>query len=394
MQAATKIQGNPTPLAWRSALLASAAAFVASRLIVFLCVIAPALLEPAASQGIPSDRVVLAFDAGEDHAQLNGLSRVNDAGWYHGISTAGYETRPFTAERQANWAFFPMLPVAWAIAASAFGDGLFAALLFPNLAFLIGLVGLHLLCQQSGRDPAHAGRAVFAVALLPSSYFFSFPWTEPLFFCFSVWCFVFAYGKAWWLMAIAGFAAATTRFNGLFLVPALIFLWGQRNELHARSLGACLLIPLGTAVFAAHLATLTGNPLAFVDIQAAWGRSLQLPVRAIGIVALRPWELAIDWNFRYLNLVAAGLALLAMRHFVRRREFAFALLLGLGVGTALMTGTLTSMSRYASALFPLAIAIADMTASPLRERVWWSASVALLACMSLAFGAGLSFAAA
>lgn len=385
---------SPAPLPWRAALLAAAGAFLVSRLLVFLLASVPALLQPAATRGPPSDRVVLAFDAGRVGAHLHALSRANDAGWYRGIALAGYEARPFSAERQANWAFFPLLPLAWAAAIAAFGDGLCGALLLPNAMFFLGLVALHLVCRETGRDAAQAGRATWVAALAPSAYFFSFPGTEALFFCLGATCLLAALRGCWWLVALAGIAATATRFPGNVLVPAVLLLCWQRGQLHARPVAACLLMPLGTALFACWLWRLTGNAFAFADIQAAWGRSLEPPVRAMGIVVLRPQEIAIDWNFRYLNLAAVMLAALALRHFLRRREYAFAALLALGIGLPLMTGTLTSMSRYAGALFPLAIAVGDAIATPLRERLWWIASVAGLAAMTLAFGFGLSFAAA
>lgn len=384
----------PSCVQWSAAVRTAVAAFLFSRALVFLLASVPALLQPAALDGEPSDRVVLAFDAASVSQQLWTLAQANDAGWYRGIMRDGYERRPFSDERQANWAFFPMLPMLWSGSAWLLGDSLVAALLVPNAMLLAGLVALYLLCLEVGRDHAVARRAAWLTAFAPCGHFFSFPWTESLFLCFSALCLWAAYRRIWWLLALAGVAASATRFPGLFLLPAAWLVCWQRGELHARSMLACLAIPCGTLAFAAHMQALTGNALAFVDIQAAWGRAPEVPVRALGIIVLRPWELAIDWNLRYLNLAVALLAAWGLRLLLRRREWGMALLLGLSLAAPLMTGTLTSLARYSIAWVPLAICIADSTGSPSRERVAWILSVSLMTAMTLAFGFGLNFAGA
>jgi hypothetical protein len=390
------VTANPGTLrsSLRPALQSALLAFLLSRLIVWVAILVPPMLLPAAFEGVPSDRVVMRASSEAITTHVDALVRTNDAGWYHGVATGGYEQRPFDASAQANWAFFPLHPTLWAGAIAVFGDSLWAALLLPNVMLFLALVVLHQLARASGRDQATAARAVFVAALLPSSYFLSLPWTESLFLLTSTACALFALRRQWLWMALAGIAASATRFPGVLLLPAIA---AQLLVLRERSwrawLAACCM-PLGAVCFALYLWSITGNALAFADIQSAWGRHFELPIRAIGIVLLKPDEIAIDWNLRLLNLAMLGTALLALRHLIYRRDVLFAAFLALCVLAPLMTGTLTSMSRYVTALFPLALALADWTNGATRERAWFTLSAATLALMALAFSLGLTFAAA
>lgn len=376
--------------AWRSALLA----FALSRVLVFAGALMPALLLPEARHGVASDRVLMRFDAVAAGEQLQALALRNDAGWYRGIVEQGYERRPFEATRQANWAFFPLLPLLWRAAIGVFGDTLATALLLPNLCLLLALVALHRLGRVSGRDEATAARATLALALLPGSQFFSFPWSEAPFLLCSLLCFLAAAQRHWGAMALAGIAAGAARVAGVFLPPLLLLQCWRTRERDPRAWLACAAMPLGTLAFMGWLAHVSGHALAFAAIQSAWGRAFEPPLRAIGIVLLRPWELAIDWNLRPLNLAMLLLSLWAVRHLLRRGEPVFAGFLALGVLAGACSGTLTSLSRYAAALFPLALALADATATPRRAALWFAASAALLALLSLGFGYGINFASA
>lgn len=379
-------------LPWRQALWTAAKAFALSRLLVFAAVLLPAMLSDDTTIVPGTERVLIDASRVSLHDRLMELSTRNDAGWYHSIVVHGYEVRPFDTERQANWAFFPLHPLLWRAAVAVFGDGPLAALLCAHVALFVALALLYLLVRDSGRDAASAERAVFALALFPVSYFLSFPWSESLFLALTIATVLAAHRLGWGKAALFGACASATRVTGVLLAVALLVDARRRGTLDRRALAALAIMPLGLVAFMVWLAHVSGNPFAFSGIQAAWGRDLALPVRAIGIVVLRPWEIAVDWNVRWLNLGALCLGLLAAWHFLRRREIHFAAFLGLGLAAPLLTDTLTSFARYAMGLFPVAIALADWTASPRRERVWFVLSVALLVLLSVAFGAGYSFA--
>ena len=200
----------------------------------------------------------------------------NDSGWYLGIASDGYERRPFEPTHQANWAFFPLTPILWRLL-GANSHFPFAAVLASNLLFGCGLYFLVLLMREYGFSYEVCERAVAAICFFPTSYFFSLPLSESLFFFLSVGAFLASVRRQWPLMAIATLGACVTRFAGIFLVIAIgLHMWERRHQLPLRAWIALAASPLGLFAFMWHLHDVCGNALAFIDIQQAWGRGYAL----------------------------------------------------------------------------------------------------------------------
>ncbi|MCB1565134.1 MAG: hypothetical protein H7A20_05130 [Rhodanobacteraceae bacterium] len=390
---ADETRGQRKRIDWRRALFCALASFLLSRSLILLATLLVTGTAEAPLPPLPGDRRIITVSGERLAETLDRLVVQGDAGWYRGIAEDGYAQRPFDDSRQENWAFFPLHPLLWRAASSIIGDSTIAALLWSNLIALLAMLALHVAAQSSGRDLVTADRAVFVLALFPTSYFLSLPWSEALFLLTSAGAWALSRQNRWGGSAALGIAASATRVSGAFLLPAIAMDLWQRDRRVLRSAWPLALIPLGIAGFMAWLWWISGNPLAFADIQSAWGRFLGLPIRAIGIIALHPDQIAVDWNVRYINFAALLLGLLAIRHFVYRREYGLALLIAAGVLLPAMTDNLTSMARYALGCFPLMIAIADWLGSPMRERSWFALSAALLLFMSGALAMGYSFAA-
>lgn len=375
-----------------------AIAYFCSRAIVFLIILAcSGLVNHDTMLGNEGSADAISVSQAGFEASLVRLATMNDAGWYYGIAKSGYERREFDRSDYANWAFFPLHPLTWRAVIETFGDHPIAEIAFVNILFLIALFVLYRVVIGSGRGEGVAARAVFVVCLFPTSYFFSFPWTESLFLLLSASCFLCAQRGHWKSVLLFGALASGTRFAGVFLVPAVALFYCHEQIKLGAVIAWTRLVLIGSIcsglfAFMFLLWYYTGNPLAFSDIQTVWGRSLEVPVRAIGIIFLKPHELAVAWNVRYLNLAVVVLALLAIRHFIYRKEWGFACFLVLGVLAPLMTGAITSMPRYAMALFPFSIAAADWMENQSVDRVWFVVSSALLALMCVAFASVMNFA--
>src|SRR3982074_1260598 len=50
-------------------------------------------------------------------APLQQTLLIADAGWYFAIAESGYETIPFDDSQLRSWAFFPLFPIVWGVAA-------------------------------------------------------------------------------------------------------------------------------------------------------------------------------------------------------------------------------------------------------------------------------------
>lgn len=387
-----------TTLPWRFSAAMAIRCFLVSRLIVFgiwACVGSIHVLSAPTGNTFNDAHIVL--DARSIAGNLAELALHNDAGWYYGIANHGYEKRPFDADRAANWAFFPLHPMLWRVAMIwGEGDGALVGVVLANICLLASLFLVHRLTVALGYPLRVAHGAVLFLTFAPVSYFFSMPWSESLFLLLTTATFLAATRERWALVLLLGTLACATRFAGLFLMPALlVLLWQKRDALPRRAWAAVGLMPVGTLAFMAILWRACGNALAFIDIQQAWGRQLTIPYKALGVVVAKPYFIASDWNLRPLNFAAfvAGAAAFwwLARH---RREYALAAFLGLGLLAPAMTGTLTSMARYAIGLFPLAIAAGYALRHRQVERTFLVVSSALLALLALAFQQRFAFAGA
>jgi hypothetical protein len=195
--------------------------------------------------------------------QLDRLG-LSDPVLYRTIMESGYERRPFSDDRQANWAFLPAWPVLWRAAAAVLPADT-AAVLLNVVLFSVGCVLVFVLLRHYLGEAA----ALLAAALLivaPGAQFTVRPGPESLFLVASAGALLLAQRGRWWLVAPVVTLAALTRPQGWLLgVPlALIALQQLRQRWSPQQLlamGVALLAPVvAVALFCAYLGRLTGNP--------------------------------------------------------------------------------------------------------------------------------------
>lgn len=236
-----------------------------------------------------------------------------------------------TTSDPANWAFFPVFPKLAATVGGLISNNitppasppiwrgpltaetpesmmgplpadLVGAFLVNHLAFMAGLCVLYLYAQlffdrilrgghpegvrylnaaalPNGKSDLARSVVLFA-AFSPFSFYFSAPMTESLYFLTTVTALYLARTDRWLAAGAVAAVASATRNLGVSLVFSFV---GQ-------ALGACALLardarlyqmvrvtwaialaPLGLFLYMYYLRTLTGDPLAFMHIQHAWG---------------------------------------------------------------------------------------------------------------------------
>ena len=381
---------------WSVDLRAACAPFLISRLLILLLWAGSAGLTPVVSDpSSAAQDVHVVIDAMSTIDRLRTMAIANDAGFYYGIAEDGYEERPFDASRAAKWAFFPLHPLLWSMVLQATGGDVLSGVFLANLTFLAALCVVHRLVRAKYSDDEAARRALWFLCFCPTTYFFSLPWSESLFLLLTAATWLAFERRAWTSMAILGIAATACRFAAIFLVLGIaVELWRRRELLSWRSIAACAAMPAGLAAFMALLWAKTGNALAFADIQSVWGRTLTLPFKAFGVVLIKPYFLASDWNLRPLNFIAFCAAAAVSVWLLRRQQWGLALFTALSVLAPAMTGSLTSMARYTFALFPVAIVYGLWSAKGSRERIALAAMSVVLAVLVIAFERNLAFAGA
>ncbi|MEO8584924.1 MAG: hypothetical protein ABI584_02065 [Acidobacteriota bacterium] len=280
-----------------------------------------------------------------------------DSGWYLDVAEFGYSAAGRSDPailHQANYAFFPLYPLAMRALGPLVGGPFNAGLVVSNLS----LVGACLLLRRLvslDHDSATADRAVRYLILFPTAFVLSGVFSESLFLTLTLAAFLAVRRDRLLLAGAAGYLAALTRPVGVLLVLplALTYVQGRRTArlpLSPRALWLGL-VPLGLGTFAAYNLALTGNALAFTRIQATWGRTLRSPlaVLAEGLRATDVTTLFSAW------ITVTVLALLIVC--ARRVGLSYLVLALLFILVPLST-SLDSMPRFLLAVFPVPILIA------------------------------------
>ena len=257
-----------------------------------------------------------------------------DSQYYVDIATNGYWFRP---GQQSNVAFFPLYPMTVKVFSNFFdGNLILTGFLISNLAFFGGLIFLYLLTElELGSDSAK--RAVYYLAFFPTSFFFSSVYTESMFIFLSIATMYFARKHQWMWAATFGILTAATRNLGILMWALVLWEWMRAQgwaflsmhkketwlnlwngfKQHWFELVVISLIPLGMLVFIYFLKVNFDRPLAFIEVQAAWGRENIGPFAVLknNITGLLNGEVNKGWLTRFWN-VAFYLLFLIMVPFI------------------------------------------------------------------------------
>ena len=236
-----------------------------------------------------------------------------DANHYHRLAEFSYRAAANDLTGEASWAFFPLYPFtvkAFAMLTSLSYEG---AAYILGAVFLIGacvLGAMYLMETGAGKKAAYLYIAFLNLGLY--SFYFSAFYTESMFLLLLTACFYFLEKKKYLWMGICGVLMSLTRNIGVFfvlLIPVKLVMDYMENAKALKSdvttgsmkavsgksgsvkssfagfinyLKTCLIdptlvlgtfmIPLGLFSFMHYLYKLTGDAMAFVHIQVAWGR--------------------------------------------------------------------------------------------------------------------------
>lgn len=279
--------------------------FVATRLLLLLITyIMYILLTAKKYSSMPVDAVAL-FTSW-DHW---------DAANYIRIAQYGYQS-------VFDLAFFPLFPLLIACISHMLGSWsyLLVGTILSNAALFGALwVIYHLVSKHVGDTIAR--RTLLYLCIFPTAFFFFAAYNESLYLLLAAGTFLALEHERWWLAGVLGMLAALTRSIGvLLLIPYLVSILSRFWELQqqqipittslgqgqaaapTRGLGKiflfpasfvsyalahlptilkcllpCILIPLGTGIYALYCWRTFGNPLAFASVQSHWGRQTSWP---------------------------------------------------------------------------------------------------------------------
>ncbi len=287
---------------------------------------------------------------------------------YLDIAWGGYR-----ASDPSSPAFFPLFPVMVRLVGeiTRFNDppGLYAmAVVVANVALFVAAVELVQLARLDF-DDATASRAGWYLLVFPTSFFLSAAYGESLFLALSLGAMLACRRARWWQAGLLGGLAALTRpFGVLIILPLIIEAWQQRAERPMWRSGVAMLpIPLAFLGYMAYLGFQFGDPLAFLNAQSDWDRSLMAPWDTIGRFLDGPFELnsgphsLVDFAFMLLAVILAALSWKLLRR-------SYAVYITALVLFPLMTGSLVSFPRFVLTFFPMFLVMAVEGRRPTLDR--------------------------
>lgn len=303
-----------------------------------------------------------------------------DGWWYLGIARHGYSAVPLV-DGYANVAFWPLYPFVVRILSLPWPalDGLVAVVL-SNLAFLaaLGLVE-RLGALVVGEERASRGAAF--LALSPFSFAFSMAYPESCFFCLAAGACLATERGRWLVAGVLVGLATLARFQGLVLLPTLVWLGFRRlpagQRLRLGWLGLAVVAALG---YLGSVALLTGQPTGYLNAQAAWGR---------GVFGAGEQPLLANLDGIRLAELAAYLAGIYLLVFARpdRLPAAYVAWPVTALCLEFASGSLESVGRYLTVVVPLFWLLAGRRSS-LARRTWPVVSAALLFLVAVLSFAG------
>ena len=271
----------------------------------------------------------------------------------------------------SQYAFFPVYP-SLIRAFSFLGSYLTSALVLSHFSFILGLIIFYrlILIDYSKKT---ALRAIFLILIFPTAFFFGSANSESLFFLLTVLTFYLARKKLFLPAALVALVASATRFVGIFIWPALMIeLWQSnkdslRKTLKDPRLVLMLLPPLGLLSFMRFQFLHTGSWISFIVSQPSFGANRvvnklillhQVFYRYFRMLtSLNPFADPIYFTI-ILELVISVLFLSLTVYTFKKTRLSYAIFAALSVLTPTLTGTFSSMPRYALTIFPAFIVLA------------------------------------
>ncbi len=292
-----------------------------------------------------------------------------DCGWYTTIIQSGYDRAPNGPDLRANWAFFPLYPLlSRAVALLTTLPPVTSAVLL-NLALFPALVAVACRFWITTRGREGAAWLALLFCAWPYGIHFSSAYTEALYGLLMMVSLLALTHERVLIGGVAGGLLTATRPTGVLAVVVLGIARalgsGPASTRLLEAVAFLALGGLGLSCYAIYLHQHVGDALAFMHIEASWGRSFTDPLarlwwglRVGDLLHLGNPDPALRFSDAYSTLIALLSLALGAWLLVERRLAEGAIVL-LTVLVALAAG-LDSVPRYALDTPILLLAVCDL----------------------------------
>jgi hypothetical protein len=300
----------------------------------------------------------------------------HDCGWYERVLTEGYDRSP-RPDGGSNWPFHPLFPLtAYPLQHWLRLPPKLALVLASKLALLFAIYGFLLLV---GTETDTLAERVFSgslVAFNPYVIYAHAGYAEPLYFASLTGAFFFLQERQWASSGIAGALTSATRMIGFVFVLSYLTAWwkaGNARPIWRQSdkILGLMLCPLGAVLYMAYLYRRTGDALAQVHSQVAWGKALGNPIQVLSeAYSLHHWPRV--WAVMVIFSLLASIYLFALNKTELAVYLAASMLISL-------SGGFLSLARYVWWQPPFLCAIYYLLR---RHSAWWAPYIAFTAGLS------------
>ena len=307
----------------------------------------------------------------------------NDAGWYYGIASHGYQ---WVEGGRNNLAFFPAYPLLMGVAGRLFGgtqaDTYFGGIVVAWVAS-IAAIGFVYGVARLDLPPERAWHAALLTFVFPFAFFFGVVYSESLFVLGLAGAVFGLRTRRWLLGAVCGALMTATRVNGVMAVPALVWLaWVSAPPTRAgrlRGLAAGLATGLGFAGYCVYNWRVTGDPFEWYHAITRWGYYPGATVAGNPVVALvtnlatRPYDYLVTEHaapYDLLNGLFPLVMVATLPWLWRRLGAGYALLIAANLALPLSSGQFEGLGRYSAVLFPFQIWVVAAAGRPGRAVIY------------------------
>ena len=307
---------------------------------------------------------------GQDLVRWTDLSFLNiwgvwDSTFYLRIAEIGYNDTTILA-------FFPLYPLLIKLLNYIVGNPYIAGVIVSNVCLLVACYYMYRLTALE-EDEETSLNSVKYLLIYPTAFVLSGVFTESLYLMLIVMSFYYAKKGRWPIACVLGLFLAMTRSIGVFLILPLAYEYIKSKEFKLNrikpDIALLLLIPLGFCMFMAYNFYLTGDPVAFMHSESAWGKQAGNP-----IIILYQGLAGMKIN-AFIALAVLGLITV----FYKKIGFSYWLV---GVYSIMvpLTASVGGMHRYSLAVFPLFILLAKLGKDTRFDRLATIALVMLQGC--------------
>lgn len=295
----------------------------------------------------------------------------NDVGWYARIAENWYPVITDVRDlgwnegaefKQSEWAFFPFYPWINSVVMELFNipfrySALILSIVFSTIAFW----GFYIFCEIYTGDKKLSLFCTLVFLLFPFHYYFSMMYTEAPFFIFLIFTFIAIHSRKYVFIPLLIIPLVLLRpFGIIALVPMYLYflereyiLRGVRFDLKAavskvtiaRSM-YFITGPLAFLFYCLYQERMTGEYLAFSIAQAGWYKEFMFPLLAL----FRHGDFSTQFNSIYTIAV-----IIFSIYNWKKLPLSLNVFIWFSLILPLVSGSVASMPRYISVIFPLTI---------------------------------------